>query len=849
MAKISELPTIANPRGDERVPVVDSSGGTRAVSIQPLVEAAVAPSLARAESSAGFAEEFSGVAHPSVAEGQAATSNGQFFRVWDGVESGDRQYIRYEHTPDGPKVAAPLAPAAALASGNQVLVSGRAVGFEGSGPGSRQRTMDDKAAERTSVKDYGAIGDGTLHTVAEWIGVPGIYPNLAALQAVYPHVYSASNSIDWAATQQAVNKVIYGDLKKEVFVPAGRYMMGGDTLHLGYGTSFRSVAIVGEGQAYRGQANFCGTTLFFSASDRMAINVQGMRMPRIRKMTIEGPLSNWIETNRLADSFPRDPLLDDTLSANWNDPSLAATQDSRYAPLAGICVDGYAGPRPGVHYPDVAYPDFLGAVGQYNKSFTKNLILEDVMIRGFTVGVAVQPCDADGNGDYTVINNATFEFCKWGISVGNAQSRNIGIYDVQLFSCFKALTNNKHGRQVGKFGGTIANLSTVACIAIYEFGSSFYGPIVFTNFYAELLWRIGDIATTNTQEMPISIIGGEMKFNFHTDYRGHPANVHGGAGTNQAMLSCSDTHFAFFESVAAFLLNGVSLDRCTFTPSSVRTKAYEKFAHNALSGGLSTYQLAPLVSANIKARAFNLDNSGAVNRISHNKHWKWGSRSMCIPHAAETFGAEAEMFDKVISPVPSFRGAVGKASLAALSLVDRVLTIQFASRSDGAFMQYGPLPGDVIQDGDTGMTFFVRSRTGTTVVAEAQNNYKSNGAGGWNTVVPFSTTAGTLYFASSRIYTPPYYLRGDTAAGSAIITNCGRDDSFTAWYDAATAVGDAIALVDTQDLWVSVSAAPIVARDQAAGTITLTSSAGMRTQTRKRLALFCRPGPANEASR
>lgn len=54
---------------------------------------------------------------------------------------------------------------------------------------------------------YGAVADGTLHTVAEWIvpGALGRFSDLAALQEVYPHVSSLSDSIDWAAAQAAVN--------------------------------------------------------------------------------------------------------------------------------------------------------------------------------------------------------------------------------------------------------------------------------------------------------------------------------------------------------------------------------------------------------------------------------------------------------------------------------------------------------------------------------------------------------------------------------------------------------------------------------------------------------------------
>lgn len=68
------------------------------------------------------------------------------------------------------------------------------------------RNQRDKNAEKISVKDFGAIGDGTVHTVQEWIN-SGKYANLAAIQLKYPHVVSVTDTIDWAACQAAINYV------------------------------------------------------------------------------------------------------------------------------------------------------------------------------------------------------------------------------------------------------------------------------------------------------------------------------------------------------------------------------------------------------------------------------------------------------------------------------------------------------------------------------------------------------------------------------------------------------------------------------------------------------------------
>jgi len=79
--------------------------------------------------------------------------------------------------------------------------------FVQTGTGAVARTVQGKLLESVSVKDFGAIGDGTLHTVAEWIipGALGRYVSLEALQVDYPHVTATTDSIDWAAIQKTLN--------------------------------------------------------------------------------------------------------------------------------------------------------------------------------------------------------------------------------------------------------------------------------------------------------------------------------------------------------------------------------------------------------------------------------------------------------------------------------------------------------------------------------------------------------------------------------------------------------------------------------------------------------------------
>lgn len=76
--------------------------------------------------------------------------------------------------------------------------------------GSASRTQHDKNLDIVSVKDFGAVGDGTAHPLSER------YATLSAAQAVYSFATSLSDYIDWAALQAACSSGASG-----VYIPSG----------------------------------------------------------------------------------------------------------------------------------------------------------------------------------------------------------------------------------------------------------------------------------------------------------------------------------------------------------------------------------------------------------------------------------------------------------------------------------------------------------------------------------------------------------------------------------------------------------------------------------------------------
>lgn len=105
------------------------------------------------------------------------------------------------------------------------------------------RALYDHVIEQVNIKDYGAIGDGTLHTVQEWVD-SGKFSSLADIKTEYPHVTALTDSVDWAAMQLCIN------MRKNIYAPSGTYVFNKsvDTPHSGSPNRVDSSAyIFGDG--------------------------------------------------------------------------------------------------------------------------------------------------------------------------------------------------------------------------------------------------------------------------------------------------------------------------------------------------------------------------------------------------------------------------------------------------------------------------------------------------------------------------------------------------------------------------------------------------------------------------
>ena len=321
---------------------------------------------------------------------------------------------------------------------------------------------------------FGTVADGSFNTLTNAVGGTD---NTAMIQ----------NALDYAMRNRF----------SSVCLTDGNYKTT-DTLQVGWGETFRTLSLVSCNLGRNAYNGLEGVQIIPTATDRPAINIQGGRVVKIAGLQITG--QNWAFSNTISAPYP-------TTADGWLDPALVPTGSNpggltRWTPYAAICVDCYSGPAAPANgrttkYPNVSYPSWTGVITQYNKDFTSDVLIEDVQIGGFAVGIVTQPNGVisgggDGNGDWVKVVRLVCDFSVFCYSAGNTQSRNVRIDDIRFNSVFAALTNNTNGTLQGELSGPLSNWSGQNSYQWAQIGTLADGdPLEFTSGYSEVVVRLG----------------------------------------------------------------------------------------------------------------------------------------------------------------------------------------------------------------------------------------------------------------------------------------------------------------------------------------------------------------------
>ena len=628
--------------------------------------------------------------------------------------------------------------------------------------------------------------------------------------------------------------------------------------------SFRSLWSA-PAREFDGRAAFMGSLIHSTKRDRPVINVQGGRGVRIRGLAIGGWLAR--KTVQLNMAYNTTPLIDDTDPAAWDDPPLGIV-DRRHAPYAGICIDGFAGTDTGASYP-AARPAWVphgdapygaAAASATRKRTSSDIVVEDCEILGFTVGVMCNPSNSPDQGDFLKLRGCRITRCKYVLSVGNNQSRNVGMEDCNLALYYCAIANRVHGTRTGQLGGTIRNTGMGAGIDLIDIDTSYATPITFLNCYCEAQWRIGRIVAGSSADTGLTFKDCHLNLRMGGE-TGEAAAVR---GLPAAHLYNPATPLGYSAGIVRFEGGVIYVDRVLSLMATVRIDGtnilqvargavvadeYERHFHNTLAGGVALPGLdGTALRQIVKYEPVDLD-SGA-------KGGTWTTTDDGALHCHRGYGSSVyartirAAADPRFEAIPRARRGfeAAKAQFRSYAWAGRELTFEWpgATRDyHGAVIGFGP--GGAMLDPVTGSLFAIRAGvqtgSGVTITAVLQNNYRAGAGGGPALRAPIDLASGSWFFAHGRIFTLPRPHLGDFAAGSPLVADV-RIGAGATELAGNLAAGDFIDVDPARRPLFPEARARILAVDQDARTI-LVSSPARLTAARERLARFIRALPAD----
>ena len=711
--------------------------------------------------------------------------------------------------------------------GTDIIMTG---GYHIPGKGAARYVLDPDQASQTAQAWRGK----SLNN--RWFIISETWPNQYQFGAV-----GDGEADDTPALQALADFAIYIARLPAIFIAGGRHKTT-DTWHIGYGATYTALAIDGAGSGCLGEVG--GAAIIPSRFDRPCIAVQGARVTRIRGITIVGPLHIGLRDLGLASAAPKVNPRD---LASWT----GGHPNGPYNVFCGIAIDPYSGNDPLTNgYPAVRFPAFLGALPQYGKNYSSDVLIEDCDIAGFVAGVAVQPCPADGNGDFVRLRDTRIEYCAYGVSVGNTQSRLVKLDYVNFFCSFIAITNNAHGHgpvvgQAGKLTSEVSSCQFQYVANWFDLEMDLAGPMVFRSCYSESAWRLGS-AHGAARVGAILFEGCEFGVELGApsvwgvpDYELRLAN------SGQAVFSgCSFHGFWSVFSVLGGEVVVASSD--VWMCVRGRSHAYEKVAHNSTIGGF----VHASGDGGVPTRATRVD-SLKPDTVYDLDTWASGfGASPPVRKAADTASVRRigqhlyqESFVQggggLPQPVTRTKGRVyNTSSLQDLSLNGTTLTFRHPTTADPA-PAFAPNIGCLLKFSGNSAWFFVDGHSdnadGTaTVTAVLQNNFYLNSDRSIGYVAPFAFKGGYfISYTAAQFYNVEAALVADASPTSRVLANVQRGDG-AAFYSSVK-VGDSILVDPAQDSLFH--AGP---RITALKPFTL-SGAPSRAQARAPLTSFVRP--------
>lgn len=724
-------------------------------------------------------------------------------------------------------------------TGKYVQVPGAAVAWTSRGDGAVSKTLYERDQDVVWVTDFMS---------------PEEQADVFAGTLLFDHQPAIQAAIDYAVYRDTIAVAISGGPR--VRCPGGLLRLD-RPVQVGYGVDFRSVVFEGEGIRVGGSfgEQGVGTSFVVTFNDAPGIVVQGGRNVVLRGFTITGRNLDHVVALLAA------PAMTDLVATNWIDPSFPASASSRFAPYAAIAIDPYGGAQPGVHYPAVNYPAFLGAVGQYNKELSSATSIRDVSISGFYVGVVQQPCDADGNGDFTHLDNVSIFFCGYGVAWGNSQSRVLSLDNSNVTACNTGFATTVFGRRIGQPAVACVHCSFGQLIRIFSIPNLGFGEgPALIHCFGESLYSIGLLGASASVSGSTLFEDVELGFSWWEIY-GIPTYVldNGGGLAFHAFRNVLFYLAGFvgpdigawgglvFRGINFDLQSGrcYSFEGCSAVFASEPTQLWQKCALNATGGLAISFNGSRLLTAYSWRlnHVYNLT-TGADLGATLCTQANPGARASCLPAYSTTAIGLVNGNDPGVPAYFRFGGVDANGAGGVVTQVGRNITFTFSGADANYLQNFGGDVGDVIICNSTGAVFWVYSRTADVFSARAMSGFDRAG----NLLVAIPNAAQFSVINCRHYVVTGVCLYGDIAGGSNVITNV-KQGNYTPVADIGVlvSVGDWLAVdFEVDQLFFPFGDNRITAIDNVAHTITMAGNATVGVASvHARLGIFTRPAMPN----
>jgi hypothetical protein len=713
-----------------------------------------------------------------------------------------------------------------IGDGGDWIISATRPWFTPQAPGARQRLIGDRLAAEVHVSDW-----MTPAMIADANSGTKLFDMQPVIQA----------AIDWLLWE---SMGVSGSVRGRLRLPAGILRID-RTIHLNYGTAYRSLIFEGEGILRGGEHGQTGTAIFATFGDAPAIAVTQCLDTVIKQMAIVGIGAAHVL------GLSNTPAMSHLEPEAWVDPALPASANSRYAPYAAIAIDPYYGAEPVVHYPDVPFPPGFGGGGvpQYGKGPSTNITVEDVRIDGFVVGVVLQP-NADGSGDFVHLNRVAVWFAVYGFSWGNSQARVCSMSDCTFAFLHTGFTSSTHGNRAGHPGITVTSCHWMTGIQIFECMNFGYGngPCLIGCF-AEAMYRLGKCNGQSQDSCGMTFRSCEFGFSYWEQY-GCPTWILEMEGPIQVVFD--STKFYNTSSVRGYLgfraaanvtgepARSLQFNGCEVLAVELTDTLPEKCAVNGTAGLVVAEGSTSIDRFSIHlGYVSNLDTNALLGYGVLYTEQMVAARKHCAPVYAKKLKALGSGFDPGIDVA---WGVYPLSITTVVSTVLRIITITIAGVTTSSLAHTGGDVGDVLMGYVTGAAYVVKSRTGTTLVLEAMNGFDKDGA----LLTPVVPGVNLLYPINCRRYAIEAVLYGDITSGSAVVSNLTLGNGNAPVLEDIVVADDHLYVDQNVDQCLDPTdgSARLVSFNTGARTMTFAGNFKY-TATRRRFGIFVRPAMPN----